>query len=308
MNRKGPNHNITQSTTSTKTQTKKKINYTQPTVMDFLYSCIIYFFKRIVLCPVHVKIGIYLIALVICSIIKDFQIIPQTSYFSNKHNIFNQYFVKLGWAWTLAVITPFILMTSSIYNSLNLNYIKNHLIRILIATIGWFILTFIFDYIDTQTGSCSLKSIKNKILCKTNKHEWNGFDISGHTFILMHSLFFMNEESKVFSTWELFYKKLNEKIGHCDQNNEILTFNVYERSKKLYDILTPLIKLNFILIGVLSLLWEVMLLTTCLYFHTMLHKIFAAFGAIGIWFLTYKTWYENKNLPLSPGLPGYGSV
>ncbi|CAF0707118.1 unnamed protein product [Brachionus calyciflorus] len=286
---------------------KKRLNYTEPTVKSFLNSCIIYFFKRIVLCPVYVKIGIYLIALIICSVIKDFQFFPHTSYFSNKKNFFNKYLVKLGWAWTLSAITPFILMTSAIYNNLNFNLIKNHLMRILIASLFWFIVTYIFDYIDGQTGSCTSRAIKTKILCKTNKHEWiNGFDISGHTFILMHSLFFMNEESKVFSNLDHYYKKLIDRLDKHDQNADSLSVNPCYRSKKLYETLLPFIKLNFIFIGFLSLIWEVMLLSTCLYFHTMMHKVLAAFSAIAIWFLTYKTWYENKNLPLSPGLPGSG--
>ena len=33
------------------------------------------------------------------------------SYFSNKYNVFNQYFVKLGWGWTLWLLLAFVGLT-----------------------------------------------------------------------------------------------------------------------------------------------------------------------------------------------------
>lgn len=87
--------------TSSSTRMKKSIDYAQPSVLNFINMCFIFIFKRFVFAPSHIKIGIYTIALFICSIIRDFNILPHTNYFSQKHNIFNLYFVKLGWAWTL---------------------------------------------------------------------------------------------------------------------------------------------------------------------------------------------------------------
>ena len=285
-------------------QIKKNLNCSQQSVLGFFNSFIIYIFKRIVLCPVHIKVGIYLMAIIICSLIKDFKLIPPNYYLSYKQNIFNKYFVKLGWGWTLAVITPFVLMTSSVYNCLNLISIKNHLIRIFLATIFWFTFTSIFEYIDNQTGNCALNDFKTKMLCKKNQQEWvNGFDISGHTFLLMHSLFLMNEESVVFSLWTKYYDNLENK-EKLESSNE----RFYKQAKDLHQKVTPFVKLNFIFIGLLSILWEVMLLSTCLFFHTMMHKLLAACCAIGVWFLTYKSWYANQNSPLSPGLPSYASV
>lgn len=283
---------------------KKKLDCNQQSVMGFLYSVTFYILKRIVFCPVHIKVGIYLMTLIICSLIKDFKLIPSTYYLAYKQNIFNKYFVKLGWGWTLAVLTPFVLMTSCVYNCFNLISMKNHLIRIFMATVFWFTFTSIFEYIDNQTGNCSNKEFKSKLLCKTNKQEWvNGFDISGHTFLLMHSLFLMNEETAVFFSWTKFYENL-EKRENLESSNEMF----YRKVKNLYKKVSPFVKLNFILIGLLSILWEVMLLSTYLFFHSMLHKLLAAFCAIGVWFFTYKNWYTDKNSILSPGMPGDGSI
>ncbi|RNA36255.1 FIT family protein CG10671-like [Brachionus plicatilis] len=283
---------------------KKSLNISQQSVMGFLYSIIIYIIKRIVFCPVNIKVGIYLMALIICSVIKDFKIISPTYYLAYKNNIFNKFFVKIGWGWTLAVLTPFVIMTSSIYNCFNLIQIKNHLIRIFVATFFWFTFTSVFEYIDSQTGYCAKNEYRSKMSCKINKEEWlNGFDISGHIFLLMHSLFLMNEEIKVFSSWTKIYDNL-EKRENLESSNE----RFYRKAKDLHKKLTPFVNFNFVLIGLLALLWEVMLLSTCLFFHTILHKLLAAFCAIGLWFLTYKNWYADQNSAFSPGLPLYGSV
>ena len=60
---------------------------------------------------------------------------------------------------------------------------------------------------------------------------------------------------------------------------------------------------QYLLVGItfLSCMWEVMLLCTCLFFHSMPQKITGTVIAILFWFLTYQMWYKSS---LSPGLPG----
>jgi hypothetical protein len=280
---------------SIKNKNKKKLPENS-SIKDFFYMIILYILKKCVYTPTYIKIGIYMSALLVFSLLKDFQLVPIT-YFSSKSNIFNQYFVKIGWGWTLAVSVPFIAMTSCVYTAGNRYAVCMHLMRTAIATAIWFIFTSIFEYIDVNTGRCSSKDFGSKYLCKSNKYDWvASFDISGHTFILMHSLFYLLEEIKIFYVWE----NIKNEIGKDDQE-------LSERSKRVkvwYNKLTPFIKINFILVSLLTLVWEIMLMATFLYFHTILHKIIAAFFAIICWFLTYKTFYL---LPSSPGLPGRGS-
>lgn len=301
---------------STSTIPKKSIESTQPSVANFIYMCFMFIFKRFVFAPTYIKIGIYISALIGCSLIRDFGLIKNTNYLANKNNIFNRYFVKLGWAWTMVALVPFITMTSLVYTSFNPKHMKNHLSRILIATLVWYVLTSTFDFLDGFTGNCSVKDFRKKLDCKVNKHEWlNGFDISGHTFILIYSLLMMVEEVGIFNEWDSFHRKLLETLdsslqsgggGGSDQSRNDYPF---VRAESLYRILTPYIKINFVFMAFLALLWEIMLLSTFLYFHTMMHKLLAAFCAVAVWFCTYKYWYVNKNLGCwTPGLPGDGSI
>ena len=298
------------SATSTN-KNRKKIELTSTNPLNFFFMCILVVFKRFVFSPIHIKVGIYVLALIICSVLKDFHVISNTNYLAQKNNVFNVYFVKFGWGWTLVACVPFILMTSLVYTGNNWNNVKNHLARAGVATLGWYVFTTAFERIDTMTGRCSNMNILLKIDCKKSKHDWiNGFDISGHTFILMHSLFLMIEEVRVFHDWDLFYKKVQEKLSSNDSDlSERTTIdNQYKRAEILYKLFNPFIKINFIFMALLALLWEAMLLTTFLYYHTIMQKLFAAFFAITLWFFTYKSWYPNKNAFMSPGLPGDGSI
>jgi hypothetical protein len=295
-----------------KKQAKIKIENTSRGPFNFIYMCLMVVFKRFVFSPAHVKIGVYIGALLICSVLKDFNIVGKNNFFAYKHNFLNQYVVKLGWLWCLVVLVPFIGMTSAVYTGFNFKYIFQHLSRVGIATFFWFSLTTLFDAIDTNTGRCAHNVIRNKKECKTNNHEWLGFDISGHTFLLMYALLIMLEEVKVFYSWETFHKKLNEKlINDSNENIESLSPTseyAIERAAYWFKLLTPLIKLNFFVMAILALLYEVMLLSTFLYFHTIMHKLLAAFSAVITWFITYKTWYPNKNILLNPGMPGVNGM
>lgn len=281
---------------------RKEIDSTgDPSARNFFIMILLSAFKKFVFAPTHIKIGLYTSALLVCSLINDFNIVDRGLYFAQKNNLFNVYFVKYGWFWTLLISTPFVLMTSIVYTGFNKIFIRNNLARLAIATIMWFTLTTIFDKLDQKTGSCLKSSIKTKHECKSKNFEWlNGFDISGHTFILMHSLFLMLEEVKVYTRWEELRRKLNDlaKRGALTPSTE--------KAHYWYNLLTPYIKLNFFLMAALSLLWEIMLLSTFLFFHTILHKVIAASFAIGVWFVTYRMWYSDKDLFMSPGMPGNG--
>lgn len=267
-----------------------------PTIKGFFFMIILFVLKKCVYTPTHIKIGIYMVALLIGSFLKDFKMVP-TTYFSLKSNIFNLYFVKLGWAWTLIVSIPWIVLTSCVYSAGKRSIIVMHLTRTLIATVIWFICTSIFEYIDVNTGRCANVSYKTKWECKKFKENWiESFDISGHTFILMHSLFYLLEEIKIFYIWDNIKSEVRKDEEELSEKAKRVKLWFYK--------LTPFIKINFILISILTLLWEIMLLATFVYFHTTIHKLIAAIVAIICWFLTYKTFYLQSS---SPGLPGRGS-
>jgi len=284
---------------------KKNIDVSTTTPLNFLLMFVIFVCKKFVFAPTYVKIGIYSGLLLFCSLIKDFNLAYHKTYLAQKSNIFNVYFVKYGWFWTMLVTVPFVSMTSIVYTGGNLALMRKNLTRLLIATGIWYLSTNFFDYVDSQTGYCILATHRTKTDCKSNSYDWiNGFDISGHTFILMHSLFLMIEEAKVFNEWENFRKKVDDMVSKEDESDES-ELTAYDRAQYWFNRLTPLIKFNFIVMALLALLWEVMLIATFLYFHTIMHKLLAACAAILAWFFTYKTWYQNRDY--SPGLPGTGT-
>jgi len=277
--------------------------------VSFFYMCLHFVAKRFVFAPIHVKIGVYMSTLVLCSMLKDFGMINHNWFFSYKQNWLNVHFVKKGWGWTLAMCGPFIAMTSAVYTGFNVRTMLRHLSRLGVATLVWFVCTKIFDSIDTKTGRCARPSISSKFECKQSKHDWIGFDISGHTFLIMYCLFIMLEEVKIFDQWDQYNRNVQEKI--TENGKEISSSSLsptsgscVERAAYWFNTLTPLIKLNFILMAVMALLFEIMLLSTFLYYHTMMHKLIAAFFAIAAWFLTYRVWFSNKQLLINPGLPG----
>jgi hypothetical protein len=79
-------------------------------------------------------------------------------------------------------------------------------------------------------------------------------------------------------------------------DGEIVTLKI------MYEKYTPIIKLLFVAMTVLQVLWDVMLVSTMLYYHRMAEKVIAGIIAIITWYFTYKFWYVSKDtLPDAPG-------
>jgi len=84
-----------------------------------------------------------------------------------------------------------------------------------------------------------------------------------------------------------------------------------DRVRLAYSWSLPFIRLLIVALTLLTLLWELMLLATIMYFHNMPQKLTgAAFAAIG-WFLAYRVWYLPSVTRLTtwtPGPPGRGLI
>jgi hypothetical protein len=82
-----------------------------------------------------------------------------------------------------------------------------------------------------------------------------------------------------------------------------------ERIRESYEKFTPYIRMLIGALTVLTVIWELMLLVTALYFNNFPQKVFGGmFGIVG-WFMTYRVWYAAPPLDSwSPGLPGRGVV
>lgn len=280
-------------------------------VPEVLLMLLMHICKKIIFLNVNLRVAVYLGTLFLISLIGDFAPYPKT-YFARSDNVLNVYFVKMGWAWTLAVSVPFALLTSRILCCGNTErLLKHHLLRIAIATAFWFVWTKLFNIIESTYGRCNVRSFDSKSACLKAGHFWNGFDISGHAFILIYSSLVLIEEARPIIGWEYIKDHLrneehNRVTREVSNTNPLrnLSANEFQTLKATYEKYTPYIRLLFIAMTVLQVLWDVMLLCTMLYYHKMIEKVLSGLFAILTWFLTYHAWYPD--ISLLPNVAGTG--
>lgn len=281
------------------------------TIREVLLMAVIHVCKKIIFFDTNIKVGLYLGALFFVSMIGDFSPYPRT-YFARSDNLFNLYFVKWGWAWTLALSVPYLVLTSFTLCCGNREkMLREHLPRIVIATACWLFWTKSFNFIEALYGRCNVKSHGTKIACLKGGHFWNGFDISGHAFILIYSSLVLIEEARSIIGWETIKEHIRNEEHNRATNDEassksspLRNLNDLElqQVKTLYEKYTPHIRLLFIAMTGLHLLWDVMLVSTMLYYHRMIEKVLSGIFAILTWFFCYRVWYQSpSSLPNAVG-------
>lgn len=271
--------------------------------------------KKSLFFDTNLKVGIYLGSLFLVSLIADFAPVPKT-YMARSDNILNQYFVKFAWGWNLILLVPYCVLTSYTYCCGNVrNMLKQHLVRLGVATFFWWFWTGAFNYVESTYGKCNVKGgqFSSKTACLKAGNYWNGFDISGHAFILMYGSLVLIEEARSIVNWdtikenirlEYHYRVSKDSKVISDNPLRLLStadFAVLQRSYERY---TPYIRGLVITITFYQIMWDVMLVCTMLYYHIMIEKFLGGICAILTWFVTYRVWYEH---PLFlPRLPGNG--
>ena len=284
---------------------------TAASVPEVLMSLVMQFCKKIIFYDIKLKACIYLGALFFVSILGDMLPIPKL-YFSRSDNFFNVYFVKMGWAWTLALSIPFLVLTSKIVCCGDVNRLaKHHLPRIFVATAFWFIWTKLFNIIENAYGRCNARGFDSKSTCLRGGHFWSGFDISGHAFILIYSCLVLIDEARPIVDWELIRDHLRNEEHDRRTNDKSLSTNPlrnlgdkeFNELKTLYEKYTPHIRCLFVAITVLVILWDIMLICTMLYYHRLIEKILSGIFAIATWWVTYQVWYPSQmfSLPKTVG-------
>lgn len=277
---------------------------TPTTIKEVLTKMILHICKKAIFFDTNLKVALYLGSLFLISVIGDFVPFPK-SYFSRSDNLFNVYFVKMGWAWTLIFSIPFLFMTSYTICCGNIRkMLTNHLPRIAIATMFWLVWTKLFNVIESGYGKCNVKSFDTKSGCLKAGHFWNGFDISGHAFILIYSSLILIEEARPIINWDNIKEHLrNEKYNRqmaetSSASNPLKNLKDEEIQvlQYLYDKYTPAIRLLFVGMTVLQVLWDIMLVCTMLYFHRMVEKVLSGIFAILTWYFTYRFWYPSSTI------------
>ncbi|KAJ9596562.1 hypothetical protein L9F63_012395 [Diploptera punctata] len=293
-------------------ETKGKKPLPEPSsVKQVLLMMVLHVCRKTLFIDTSVKVAIYGASLFVISLLADVLPFPKT-YLSRSDNILNQYFVKIGWFWTLFVTVPFLVMTSHTYCCGKRDKIMHHLARLLIATFTWFFWIKLFSYIESVCGHCNVKKYQTKETCLKGGYFWYGFDLSGHAFILIYSCLILIEEARAINGWEGIRDLIrNEEharnIGDDSVSNNPLrglSLEEFYILKESYDKFTPYIRFFFIAMTFLSILWDIMLLSTILYYHKMVEKFVSGAIAILMWFITYRYWYA---IPRTlPNLPGEG--
>ncbi|KAK5046904.1 hypothetical protein LTR84_007258 [Exophiala bonariae] len=137
---------------------------------------------------------------------------PSTNYFSGKKNIFNLYFVKIGWFWTTLAFSLLQFTTRPPSSNTQKHYVQATL-RYAIITLSWYLTTQWFfgpALIDRSFqitgGHCEpqfyneaglketleIKMATSGPACKSAGGVWKGgYDISGHVFMLVLSSAFL---------------------------------------------------------------------------------------------------------------------
>lgn len=220
----------------------------------------------------YLRINLYLIGVFVFSFLGDhIQEFQAYIYTAQPHNIFNDYFVKFGWAWTLAAFAPLALMSGLSYNGATGAFWS--CVRIAIATGVWFGCTKLFDEIRTRLSP--------------------GLDISGHSFILIWSIMVMVAESSAYEGWDVLRQSLISKQSSTESFGK-------RRARFLLNTFTLPMRLGLIFTALLSILWDVMFFSTILFYHTWVEKIIATGLAIFVWLLVYEGIYTLPITSLHP--------
>ena len=279
-----------------------KCSVAAPTSLsNFFVILLMHGCKKLIIIEPFALAAFYAIMVTVVSVMSDLIPVPKT-YFANKNNLFNVYFVKLGWAWALALLGSFISLTSYVYCCANKNMIKRHLSRLAVSTVWWWVCTTLFDYVHHITGFCDPVDGTDKWDCRSNGGTWIGFDISGHAFILVYTLMMISEEVCVMKDWA----KITDVIK-TEENGDApkLTPEELTTLKDIYAKFTPYVRLATFLLTLFVILWNIMLLSTVLYFHNMPQKLLGMTFALMGWFMSYHGFYHTE---FSPGPVGLGRI
>ncbi|NWZ63439.1 FITM2 protein, partial [Acrocephalus arundinaceus] len=234
------------------------------------------------------RLPVLLLAIaVLGSALKDSDLVPDTP-LQNKRNPLNVYFVKVAWAWTLWLLLPFISLTTYELARSKFLYgrtksvllVLRRLGALLVGTAVWYVCTEFFIHVENLTGECSLQGkpgrpprlYASKRECHQDGGVWNGFDISGHCFLLSYCAMMILEEVAVL---------------------EALSIDHSSKLRVVIDIL-------FVSLCFLTMMWVFMFLCTALYFHDFSQKLLGVLIGLSGWYGTYRFWYLK---PFSPGLP-----
>ena len=247
--------------------------------------------------PVSRKAPTLMAILSLLSLVAWVDLSPQCPYLSDKRNTVNSLLVKWSWGWSLLCLGPSVMLTAFIYSALQWRQVLYHFSRLLVAHCIWLSATQAFIFLDSAVGVCSDGSDKDRTDCLQGEGSWEGFDISGHVFLLTYCVYVLTEEvaGLKWEVWSEFDGSLElehtamDKLGKA---SEILPH--------IHFLCSPLAAGLELFAAALMTLWITMTIITSLYFHSVTEKLLGGVcGWLG-WLLTYGCVYGKAYMPRRP--------
>lgn len=217
------------------------------------------------------------------------------NYYNDKGNLFNQWFVKKGWAWTTLAAVFFYAVTVSGTKQNKAKLLAGAVIRYAVATIWWILFTQwcfglpimdkVFVWTGGQCGNIPLDVFAQRVsgalvplfsesagiyesrsissyMCRRLKGSWEGgHDPLGHVFLLVHSSLYLFHEMHPF--WPGWSTVLDSARGLALVRRNNAGKHYLELVKK-----SPHVPVVMLLA-----LWWFMLLMTNMYFHSLAEKL-----------------------------------
>ena len=104
----------------------------QPSIKHIMSIMVVHICRKVLFIETKVKITLYSFSLFFGSLLFDFLPVPRT-YLAMRDNIFNIYFVKIGWAWLLFIVGSFVYLTSATYGCGKSTIIQQHMGRLVVG-------------------------------------------------------------------------------------------------------------------------------------------------------------------------------
>ena len=294
-----------------------------------LHAC-----KRILLLRTDLKAALYFVGVAGISLFFDLFRPGSPPWFAAKTNLLNVVFVKWSWAWSSVILFAFIVCSAYVYTSASRQLLKRHVLRLLYATSWWFVCTKILMMITKmKTSYCMIKASVNRSEyntsyttgtqlggdsisqrdCEKLGHQWvPGLDISGHVFILVLINLMAMEEAAAFRGWDRLAAHLADverrhshalPIESLSPALRAVPHELAHRMLAAHTLLTPLVRVLFVALALLSLVADWSLVLTAVYYHTMPSKVLGCLLALLFWLLTYCLLYRLRP-PASATEPG----
>lgn len=246
---------------------------------------------------VPIKARLLLAITLVCSLFNALSLIPDST-LSDGNSRLNLYMAKYSWGWTLMCLVPTVMFTSFLYTGMRWTMVLKHFARVAVSHVIWFILTTSFVLLDEVVGTCNGNENSGRSECKRDGHMWEGFDISGHIFLLTYCILVLTEETagirwEVWSLYEDVWLREHQVVDKMSNNRK-------EQLLTLHRISTWPVSLLELLAMAEVLLWTVVVTTTSLFFHSILEKLLGFALAFLAWYITYEWLYGRPYVPCKP--------